>query len=240
VAKAAGSSNVVGTSSKRTLDNSDSDSCDENDTLAPKRKKPAPDTDSESDTPLAVDITAYIHVLRPLAPPTVRSRGGKKPEEEYMQRGPFRFTSDITYGEFLDAIAKALPCPSAEYVVASKVTWRPQKPLKAPPLPLGGTVGFSIMVEQTAMKKADARVIILTMPAPTKPTEEKVVSYPIICHSLLVLLAKVSHSSFGPQMKSPLLSSIRISTTRNSILCPQRRNTSSSKRYLVIHYLACL
>jgi hypothetical protein len=143
---------------------------------------------------------------------------------------------------FLDAITKALLCPSAEYIVASKVTWRPQKLLKAPPLPLGGTAGFSIMVEQTATKKADACIIILTMLAPTKPTEEKVMSYLIICHSLLVLLSKVSHSSssFGPQMKSLLLLSIRISTTRNSILCPQRRNTSSSKRYLVIRYLACL
>ncbi|KAF8228251.1 hypothetical protein L208DRAFT_1292573, partial [Tricholoma matsutake] len=84
------------------------------------------------------------------------------------------FISDITYGEFLDAIAKSLPCPSAEYVVASKVTWRPQKPLKAPLLPLSGTIGFSIMVEQTVMKKADACIIILMMLAPTKPMEEKV------------------------------------------------------------------
>ena len=61
-AKAAGSSNVVGTSSKRIHDDSDSDT-DENDTLTPKRKKPRPGTDSKSDTPPAVDITAYIHVL---------------------------------------------------------------------------------------------------------------------------------------------------------------------------------
>ena len=62
MAKAAGSSNTVGTSSKWTLDDSNSDACYENDTLAPKQKKPAPDSDSESDTPPAVDITAYIHV----------------------------------------------------------------------------------------------------------------------------------------------------------------------------------
>ena len=101
-----------------------------------------------------------------------------------MQREPFQFTSNMTYGEFLNAIAKSPPCPSAEYVDTSKVTWRPQKPLKVPPLPLGGTVGFSIMVEQIAMKKADARVIILTMLAPTKPTEEKVMSYQlfVLCH----------------------------------------------------------
>ena len=70
-------------------------------------------------------------------------------------------------------IVVALPCPSPDYIVTAKMTWKPQKPLKAPLFPLGGELGFSIMVEQVAAKKGDGHVIILTMPDSTKPVEEQ-------------------------------------------------------------------
>jgi hypothetical protein len=115
-------------------------------------------------------ISAYIHVLRqsvPSAPPKARA---KKAEDEYLQRGPFQFQSTNTYDDFLRLLAETLPCPSPKHIAASKITWKPQKPLKAEALPLGGALGFSIMINELASKPS--RVIILTMPPPAKPVDE--------------------------------------------------------------------
>lgn len=139
-----------------------------------KQKLSDPDElDNSSDT---VTITTYIHVLRPSVPTAVKGHKKADPGEDYVQRGPFKFLSNTPYHGFLDAIAEALPCPSADNIIASKITWKPQKPLKASPLPLGGEVGYGIMIEQVEIKKPDARIIILIMPAPSKPLDEKLVS----------------------------------------------------------------
>jgi hypothetical protein len=134
-------------------------------------RKGAIDNDSDNDAEKpGFTISAYIHVLRqniPSAPPKARS---KKPEDEYLQRGPFQFQNTDTYDHFLQLLADTLPCPSPKHIAASKITWKPQKPLKAESLPLGGAVGFSIMINELASKPS--RVITLTMPPPAKPVDE--------------------------------------------------------------------
>jgi len=134
-----------------------------------KRKQSSPDSMDRD----VVDITAYIHVLRPSPPSAAPKNWTRKPEDDYVQKGPFKFQSNDSYDAFLTNIAVALPCPSPDYIVTAKMTWKPQKPLKAPSFPLGSELGFSIMVEQVAAKKGDGRVIILTMPDPMKPVEEQ-------------------------------------------------------------------
>jgi hypothetical protein len=115
-------------------------------------------------------ISAYIHVLRQTVPSAPSKPRAKKPEDEYLQRGPFQFLSTDTYDIFLDSLAQTLPCPSPKHIASSKITWKPQKPLKAEALPLGGSLGFSIMIAELANKPS--RVIILTMPPPAKPVDE--------------------------------------------------------------------
>jgi hypothetical protein len=90
-----------------------------------------------------------------------------------VQKGPFQFQSNDSFETFLMKIAMTPPCPGPGYIVTTKRTWKLQKPLKAPSFPLSDQLGFSVMVEQIATKKGDGRVIILTMPAPTKPAEEQ-------------------------------------------------------------------
>lgn len=169
------------------LSDLDSDSSSSIDDGSPVVKKRRNDLSDDTSKP-SVTITAYIHVLRPSLP-TATSKGRKKanPGEDFMQQGPFKFCSDSSYNDFLDAIATALPCETAEQVPASKITWKPQKPLKALPLPLGGETGYKIMVEQIGMKRADARVITLTMPAPAKPLDEKPVRIIYVCCVLLTI-----------------------------------------------------
>ena len=145
------------------------DESSDTDMPASKRKRSSPDS-VDGDV---VNITAYIHVLCPSPPCAAPKNQTQKPEDDYVQKGPFKFQSDDSYDAFLTNIAVALPCPSPDYIVAAKMTWKPQKPLKAPLFPLGGKLGFFIMVKQVAAKKGDGHVIILTMPAPTKPVEEQ-------------------------------------------------------------------
>ena len=127
------------------------------------------DTDDDADKPQFA-ISAYIHILRQTVPSAPPKACAKKPEDKYLQCGPFQFQSNNTYDDFLRFLAETLPCPSPKHIAASKITWKPQKPLKAEALPLGGTLGFSIMINELASKPS--RVIILTMPPPAKPVDE--------------------------------------------------------------------
>lgn len=133
------------------------------------------DTDDDADKPqFAISAYIYIHILWqtvPSAPPKVCT---KKPKDEYLQRGPFQFQSTNTYDYFLCFLAKTLPCPSPKHIAASKITWKPQKPLNAEALLLGDALGFSIMIDKLASKPSC--VIILTMPPPAKPVDEVPVS----------------------------------------------------------------
>ena len=126
-------------------------------------------TDDDGDKP-AFAISAYIHVLRQTVTSAPPKPCAKKPEDEYLQRGSFQFQSTDTYDDFLQFLAKTLPCPSPNHIASSKITWKPQKPLKAEALPLGGSLGFSIMINELASKPS--RVIILTMLPPAKPVDE--------------------------------------------------------------------
>jgi hypothetical protein len=99
--------------------------------------------------------------------------------------------SNDSYASFLTAIARELPCPVAN-LVESKISWKPQKPVNAPTLPLGGETGFSALVEGFIGKKS-GRVVFLLMPPPTKPAEEK----PVCCiiHFLVARLLNLLPSS---------------------------------------------
>jgi hypothetical protein len=79
------------------------------------------DTDNDGDKP-PFAISVYIHVLQQMvtsAPPKPRA---KKPEDEYLQCGPFQFQSTDTYNDFLQFLAQTLPCPSLNHIASSKIT----------------------------------------------------------------------------------------------------------------------
>lgn len=133
-----------------------------------KGKNKAPD-DSEEEA-LVVDIVGYIHVLKPTPAAQSKSRSKPKPETLYIKRGPFKFKSNTSYDAFLTRVAAALPCPVA-HIVLDKVEWKPQTPANRSALPLGGEVGYGVMLEQIGGRNKD-RVVVLSMPGPTKPSED--------------------------------------------------------------------
>jgi hypothetical protein len=139
---------------------------DDDDGTTRKRKKKGKEKEDEE----PVEITGYIHVLKPTAPAPARSRVKVSPESLFIKRGQFKFMSDCSYDEFTTIMAEVLPCPPA-HIVMDKVIWKPQTPANRTPLPLGGSVGFDVLQKQFRSRTKD-RIVILTMPGPIKPAAD--------------------------------------------------------------------
>ncbi|KAJ7106368.1 hypothetical protein C8R44DRAFT_987446 [Mycena epipterygia] len=136
-----------------------------------KRKKKGKNKASDdSEEARVVDIIGYIHVLKPTPAVQSKTRSKPKPETLYIKRGPFKFKSNTTYNDFLTRVAAALPCPVA-HIVLDKVEWKPQSPANRNALPLGGEVGYDVLLEQIGGRDKD-RIVVLSMPGPTKPSED--------------------------------------------------------------------
>ncbi|KAJ7751587.1 hypothetical protein B0H16DRAFT_1839872 [Mycena metata] len=120
---------------------------DDSDEPKPRSKKRRANADNENNDsePTPIEITRYIHVLK--ATPTFpsRSRTKPKPEELYVN------------------------CPPA-HIAMGQTEWKPQTPANCMLLPLGGSDGFPVLQKQMCSSKD--KIIIVTMPAPQKPTED--------------------------------------------------------------------
>ncbi|KAJ6513720.1 hypothetical protein C8R47DRAFT_1091690 [Mycena vitilis] len=153
-------------------DNDDASDADTDaDATGTKRKgKKKMESMSDSEDQVPVDLTGYIHILKPVANsvPT-RGRTKTKPEDGYLQRGPFQFLSTCSFDSFVAAMADELPC-SPSHIVLEKTEWKPQTPANRALLPLGGSKGFCVLQKQIASTKD--RIVILRMPGPRKPTQE--------------------------------------------------------------------
>ena len=151
---------------RKKLEDSDED-------LAPpsrKGKKKAKAVDEDDNT---ISLTGYIRVLKPtpaLPPSRPRARQPKaNPETLYITRGPFKFSSNCSFDDFLSILSQTLPCPSAN-IVLDKTEWKPQTPANRAMLPLGGAVGFEVLQEQ--ISECKDKTVILCMPGPRKPAED--------------------------------------------------------------------
>ncbi|KAJ7832158.1 hypothetical protein B0H14DRAFT_3712722 [Mycena olivaceomarginata] len=144
------------------------DEDDDDDDGAPKPKKKAKQDEDPLDYPI-VPLTGYIHVMKPTTT-LPKSRGTKvRPEDSYIQRGPFQFISDCSFDEFITLMSTVLPCDPS-YIVLEKVAWKPQTPANRAPLPLGGDIGFRVLQRQISLSKD--HIVIISMPDPRKPVED--------------------------------------------------------------------
>jgi hypothetical protein len=112
----------------------------------------AKEAEPEDDEEPVFEITAYILVEKPM--PTVSSKSHLskvKDEDQYIQKGPFKFKSNDKYPAFLFKIADTLSCP-VHHIIESKVTWKSQAPACLP-LPLGSSTSFLALVEHLAARK---------------------------------------------------------------------------------------
>jgi hypothetical protein len=181
----------------------------------------AKEAEPEDDEEPVFEITTYILVKKPM--PTVSSKSHLskvKDEDQYVQKGPFKFKSNDKYPAFLFKIADTLSCP-VHHIIESKVTWKSQAPVCLP-LPLGSSTSFLALVEHFGSKK-NGRVFMILMPPPVKPVNDKPASFLLRFETLLTR----SHR-YGPLVKQkPFLSrNLTIQSLRHLqlmiILCNNR------------------
>ncbi|KAJ7703963.1 glycosyl hydrolase family 62-domain-containing protein [Mycena rosella] len=146
-----------------TTDNDDDD-------LPTRNNKKGKQRRNEDDEAVVLEITAFIHVMKPPPAALPRTRTKPKAESLYIQRGPFKFLPDISYDAFLTLLATTLPCPIANLAL-NKVVWKPQTPANRGVLPLGGSFGYGVLLD-TIRDRAKDRIIIISMPAPRTPAED--------------------------------------------------------------------
>ncbi|KAJ7740895.1 hypothetical protein DFH07DRAFT_778218 [Mycena maculata] len=133
-----------------------------------KAKKEKAETDDEE--PPAV-ITYYISIPKPAV---LKKRGtmSKAADDDSLQKGPFSLLITAPYSSLLSAIATALPC-RRENINESKIVWKPKKLKNAEKLPLGKEDGYKVMISDMEDKAMSAWQVLLYMPPPAKPMEDK-------------------------------------------------------------------
>ncbi|KAJ7186241.1 hypothetical protein GGX14DRAFT_581181 [Mycena pura] len=115
--------------------------------------------------PAVIELVGYAYVEKPAKPTT--GRGRKAAALEYTERGPFTFTSETTFPELLDIIAKALPCPRNNIVVDS-LQAKPEHPSTAKLQGTHNSLGFKVLVDKLIALKAHQRIGHFYMKPPTK------------------------------------------------------------------------
>jgi len=137
------------------LSESEDTSCE----VAPSTKK------QKIAEPSTKKITAYIHIQAPTSrqPPSSRSKSKKEPPQTQV-KGPCFFSTDHTYNQFKDIIAKALPC-KPKLLPADKMYWKYEKPINDPKKPLPNVNGYEAMVLSLKDHKANC-VVVIFMPPP--------------------------------------------------------------------------
>ena len=126
--------------------------------------------DSDDEIP-PVDLTIFVYVEKPNPPRT--AKGKVEESDRYAQKGPFKLGSNDSYATFLHKVSTTLPCPIL-HIIEEKISWKPQTPQNAKPLPMGAATGYSTMIDALKAKKVGARVGIVIMPPPKKPDEDMV------------------------------------------------------------------
>jgi hypothetical protein len=107
--------------------------------------KAAPSTKKQKITePSTKKITAYIHIQAPTStscqPSSLRSKSKKDPPQTQI-KGPCFFSTNDTYNQFKEIVAKALPC-KLKLLPADKMYWKYEKPMNDPKKPLLNINGY--------------------------------------------------------------------------------------------------
>jgi hypothetical protein len=134
------------------------------------------DDDDDDKEPTAPMITAYA--LIPKKAPVNNTKGKPRSKanntDDILQKGPFTFNSTNTYETFLIKLATTLPC-RVENINQNKIQWKPKKPATTPLLILGAAAGYRAMVDEMSSRKPGDRSILLSMPPPIEPMDDKIV-----------------------------------------------------------------
>jgi len=148
-------------------------------TDAPPAKKKAkkapmkPQNTLDNQLPPPITFQTILRVEKPPPPVAGKAKASAKPT--YLEMEPFQFTITGTFAEFLDNIAKTLPCPRNN-LVTQGMQWKMEKPKNADPHPLNSEVGFKSIIDKVSAAQNKDRTIILFIKPPAKPVPDERVS----------------------------------------------------------------
>ncbi|EDR03869.1 uncharacterized protein LACBIDRAFT_306644 [Laccaria bicolor S238N-H82] len=95
-------------------------------------------SDDSGDEIHPVDLMIFVYVKK-LNPPCT-AKGKVEESDKYAQKGPFKLSSNDDYGTFLHKVSTVLPSLIL-HIIEDKMSWKPQMPQNAKPLPMGASMG---------------------------------------------------------------------------------------------------
>ena len=116
----------------------------------------------------ATPFEIVVHVIQPTKRARTSSRKAKD-KSEPVSVGPANLTADITWGEFLSALADLLRCQAAGLRVGT-FEWRWLKPANSAWLPLQNETGLTSMLNKIVAAKPSPYVIVRMQP-PQEPLQ---------------------------------------------------------------------
>ena len=184
--------------------------------------------DSDDEIP-PVDLTIFVYVEKPNPPRT--AKGKVEESDRYAQKGPFKLSSNDSYATFLRKVSTALPCPIL-HIIEEKISWKPQTPQNAKPLPMGAATGYSTMIDALKVKRVGARVGIVIMPPPKKPDEDTVnMSHICFLSALTLFIQFWDADGSGKAIEKGFdFSELEFRSTGDSIVQQKVRSKNSFRR----------
>ncbi|KAJ7210491.1 hypothetical protein GGX14DRAFT_565702 [Mycena pura] len=136
----------------------------------PKKQPKAEKSDDEKEDG-TVPLKACLYVKWPL-PPTVPARGHSKgkPMQEYLEKGPYKFSSGDDFNTFLTLIARLLLCPKSNIAVDT-LKAKPDHPGNAKTMKMNTETGYETIMEKVVALKPHQRIMHVYMVPLLKPID---------------------------------------------------------------------
>ncbi|KAK1225427.1 hypothetical protein PQX77_011637 [Marasmius sp. AFHP31] len=127
--------------------------------VEPKKTKPAAKSgqraSKQANTAQVVELTIFCYIAKP----ALANRKHKRAKEDsWLEKPGFKFPSDKTYTEFLEAVAKILPC-DVDNLAAESFRWKPTKPASAKTLIIGNDDGYRALLENARQDSKEQLMI---------------------------------------------------------------------------------
>lgn len=124
------------------------------------------DSSQEQDAPLPKEWTAYIMISPPSSAPALRTRNKKAADSAPdIQKGPFFFTTDISWEAFLTSLSVTIRCRQDSLVIPS-LKWKFDTPKSDTLKAVTGADGFKALKQAIAIKK-NSHTIYIHMACPS-------------------------------------------------------------------------
>lgn len=143
-----------------------------------KHSKSASETNDE-----AFEFVNYVYI-RKKDPPKARKppsqSNGKINYDLYIEKGPFKFTSNQPFEDYTTAIAATLQCHKSKLIL-DELKYKQKVPQTSQIHSLTSDLAFTSLIEEMrAAKTVNKRIMYIFSPAPMRPASDEAVSHLLI------------------------------------------------------------